>query len=119
FGFADAGKGSGFDVAGESDVLEGVIGFEPIVEFSDRGIRARVGFAGLGVPDDDELLGVRVGKWTVEGGVEDAENGGSGANAESEREDYHGEEAGAFAEIAQGELKVLAKTLKEMGHGSP
>ena len=110
-GGADAGHHGVFDAAGERDVLEGVVGGEPVVEFGDGRRLARVGATGIGVPDDDELLGMRNGKRAVESGVHDAEDGGVGADAEGEGEDDDGEEAGTLAEVAEGELEILAEIL--------
>jgi hypothetical protein len=62
------------------------------------------------------LLGVRHGKRAIESGVEDAEDGGVGADAEGEREDDDREEAGAFAEVTERELEILADVLEELGH---
>src|SRR6185437_1592597 len=54
-----------------------------------------------------ELIGIRIGKGSQKHGIHDAENGGVGADAESEREHGDGGEAGGFAEHAQGVAEVL------------
>jgi hypothetical protein len=53
-----------------------------------------------------EAIGVAVGVGTDEDSVDDAEDGGGGANAESEREDGGESECGAFAKFADGVAKV-------------
>jgi hypothetical protein len=115
-GGTDTGHHGIFNAAGERDVLEGVVGGKPVVEFGNGWRLERVGTARLRVPDNDELLGVRDGKRAVEGGVHDAEDGGVGADAKREREYDDGEEAGTFSEVAEGELEVLADILEEVGH---
>ena len=47
-----------------------------------------------------------VGEWVDEDGVDDAEDGTGGADAEGEREDGRENEAGALAEFAGGVLEV-------------
>ncbi len=65
-----------------------------------------------GCPGDDSLRvtmrsGVRVRQRAEEDGVDDAEDGGVGADAEREGEDGHEREAGRFAELAESEAEVV------------
>ena len=75
---------------------------------------AYAGGAGLAVQagDKKELLGILIGKRLEEDGVDDAENGGIGADAEGQREDGYESEAGILLQHAEREFQIL----KERGH---
>ena len=67
----------------------------------------------LGLKHVEKLLCSWVGKRLQEHGVNDAENGGVGADAESECEDGNDGEAGRLAEHANGEAEVLPAGFNE------
>jgi hypothetical protein len=66
-------------------------------------------------PHRVELLGIADGKHLEQQSVERAEDGGVGANAESEGENSGEGESGRFGELAER----VAKVLKERGHAKP
>src|SRR3954454_11972587 len=77
------------------------------IEVVGRRYRAR------SVEHDDELVRIVVRKRAKEHGVDDAENGGVGADAESERE-YGGDgESGATTERTESEAYVLEDALEQ------
>jgi hypothetical protein len=61
------------------------------------------------------LVWRRIGEGTHEDGVDHAEDGGVGANAESEREDGNEGEAAATEKHTQAEANIL----KDVEHGGP
>ena len=63
--------------------------------------------ARIGPCDADELFGMGIGKPDEENSVDEAEDGGVGADAESQREDSDGREAGILAEQARAVANVL------------
>src|SRR5262245_41831665 len=69
----------------------------------------------LRLPEPDEFVGRRIGEGTHEDGIDYAEDGGVGANAESEREDSDEGEATAAKEHTQPEANIL----KDAEHGWP
>ena len=56
---------------------------------------------------------MRVGKRLQQDGVDQAEDGGAGSDAERESENRDGSEAGIFAEHAESETDVLQKSFEE------
>ena len=62
---------------------------------------------------EDELFGVRDGKALEKNLAHDGEDGGVGADAESQGEDGDGREGGGFFEEAKGETSVLEKGFDE------
>jgi len=56
--------------------------------------------------EKDELLRILDGEEAQQDLIEERENGGVGANAESQREDGYGGEAGSTGEHAEGVLEV-------------
>ena len=58
-------------------------------------------------PDDHELLGVGIRERPKQDGVDDREDGGVGADAEGERYDGDGSEAGVFEEHAGAVTEVM------------
>jgi len=55
----------------------------------------------------DDPVGLGIGQRPEQQGVDDAEDRGVCADAEGEREDGHGCEAGRFGELPQGETEVV------------
>ncbi len=64
-------------------------------------------------PDHDDAVGFVVGQRGEERGVDDAEDGGVGADAESEGEDSDRGEAGVFPEEAEAEDEVAPAVAHE------
>ena len=85
------------------DGLEGGVLALPVEEVT--GGDAVVVAVDLG-PDHDDAVGLVVGKGSEERGVDDAEDGGVGADAEGESEDGDGGEAGVFEEETEAEDEV-------------
>ena len=76
-----------------------------VVEPGKVKVRAeRVGFV-----KDDEAGGVLVGQGSDEGRVDEAEDSNAGGDAEGEDENGGQGKAGVFAQLTQGEAKVLPK----------
>ncbi len=72
-------------------------------------------FKGAGViPHDGELAAVAVGEGLQEDAVDEAEDGGGGADADGKGEDGGEGEAGGAADLAEGVAEVLCK----VRHGS-
>src|ERR1700684_1559272 len=63
------------------------------------------------LPDDNETIGMTVGKGRQQNAVDDAEHGGVGANAQGESDQRHGSEAGGFSKQPQSVAQVLPKRL--------
>jgi hypothetical protein len=61
----------------------------------------------------DQVFGRDVGQRAEQDGIDDGEDGGVSANAESESQDGDGGEAGIFAERAEGETKILSSDLEK------
>ena len=64
---------------------------------------------GLALVKHHELFGMRVGNWIEQHRVDDGEKRRVRADAERERQDRDGGEAGALAQCANGEAKILQK----------
>jgi hypothetical protein len=71
-------------------------------EFAEHGIGERNFGVRASGGELDELFGVLDGEVAEEEGVDEGEDGGVGADAESEREDGDGSEGGGFGEGAEG-----------------
>ena|SRR6185295_12247588 len=65
--------------------------------------------------DQDEVGGISEAKRTKQNGVDDAEDGGVGANSEGERQNSDQRECGALGE----EAKRVAEILQQSLHRSP
>src|ERR1700732_2463462 len=115
--------GVGVDAVGGGDVLESVglelVGFA--AEFLEEGIGeelpAAVGESsdaayGCAVAEEYELLGMGDGQGAEEDGVEQGEDGGVGSDAEGEREQGDGGEAGALEQAADAEANVLKEVVE-------
>jgi len=61
----------------------------------------------------DELIGLRVRKWSEKHTVDHGENGGIGADAQGEGEHRDGDEAWGFPQHAEAEAYILGERLKE------
>ena len=59
--------------------------------------------------DREEMIGVLVGQRSEQDRVDDREDGGVRTNSEREGEDGDKSEAGRFAQLAQGEAKIIHK----------
>ena len=97
--------GGGIRLLESDDALER---FE-LAELRDfRAGVARDAFVPLRIEEmnDREAIGVAIREGIDEDGVDDAEDGGGGADAECEGEDGGGGEGGAFAEFAEGVAEV-------------
>jgi hypothetical protein len=105
------GKGVGSQT-GEDGILVAIVFV--VRKGSGRELEVGVGVVGQSV------AGVHLGEFRgfidrermEENGVDDGENGGVGADAEAEREDGDGGEAGAFEEVAESAANILTKILK-------
>ena len=106
---AFAGGDIEISVAGGAHGLEDGIFALPLEEIAGGG---DVAFTGDFRPDDHELAGMRVGERGEQRGVDDAEDGGIGADAESQGEHGDRGEAGIFAEEAEAKAKVA----QQVGH---
>ena len=117
----EAVKPLGLDASGEVVVLvaidghggEGFAGAFPVEEvgIADGGAI----HAGVLLVDGDELAGLCVGQWIEEHAVDDGEERGIGADAESQGEQGDGRKAWRFEEHAQG----ITQVLEQDGHGGP
>ncbi len=67
--------------------------------------------------EQDELLGILDGEETEENLVEEGEDGGVGADAESQGEDGYGGEAGSAGEHAEGVLEVAKDDVEPADDG--
>ncbi len=106
---AFAGGDIEISVAGGAHGLEDGIFALPFQEVAGGG---DVAFTGDFGPDDHELAGMRVGERGEQRGVDDAEDGGVGADAQGQSEDGDCGEAGIFAEKAETKTKVA----QQVGH---
>ena len=61
----------------------------------------------------DEFVGMREWERAKENGIDDGEDGGVGADAESESEDSDGGESRGFSEEAQGETRVVEERFED------
>jgi hypothetical protein len=59
------------------------------------------------VPDLDEAVSIAEREWLKKDGMDDAEDCGVGANAESHDEDGDSREPGAFEQVPAGEFQIL------------
>ena len=66
------------------------------------------------VPDHDETAGVDVGQWTNQYRIDGAEDGAVATDAEREREHGHGGETGVLQQLAEGEAKIVHRSLSEV-----
>jgi hypothetical protein len=67
---------------------------------------------GLRLEHGEELLRMGIGQWFQEHGINDAENSRVRADAESQREDGHGGEAGILTQHAECVALVLEKSFE-------
>jgi hypothetical protein len=65
----------------------------------------------IGALEPDEALALRKRKRLENDGVDDAEDGGVGADAEGQRQHHDGGETGLFREHTQGVANVLPQTI--------
>src|SRR5205085_9206950 len=103
-GDAGDGEAGGVAGAGQGEVVDGISGGAPEAAVAvahdlvggdgERDRASRV--AGVGTAEEDEAPGVAEGQGAEEEGVDDAENGGVGADAEAERQDRDEGEAGGL-----------------------
>ena len=95
-------------------LLEALAVLRPLLEFS---ISVEPGAAcpvcGVALPDDREPLRISVRQRFQQNSVNDAEDGGVGADAESKREDSQGSEARRLAQHAEGEAEILEQRVEE------
>jgi len=115
FGIALAGEGEGIAEGSGGYVGENLIAGAPIGEVARSGSIFWKAEGGSVFVDDDEAVGVAIGKRAKEDGVGDAEDGGIGGNADSENGDGEKREAGILTEHAGAEADVLEKVFKEVG----
>ena len=98
------------DVLGSAadDLIEHVILFLVIQKFRHLKRRAPVGAAIVDVVNEkrDHAFGVGIGKRVEQHVLDDAEDGGGGADAESERDDGEKRERRLIAKSAQAVLEV-------------
>ena len=104
FGLGDTGKIEA-DVVDDGHGGEGTALLAPIEKIGIG--NGNVADLFVGFAHEDELRGVFERQRAEEDGVDDAEDGGIGADAESESEDGDGGEAGGFRERADGVFQVL------------
>jgi hypothetical protein len=117
---ADAAGADGLDaiLGGEREAAalvefesgEDFVAFFPVVVVGDREIallKQRDGFE-----DADEAIGVAIRKRFEKSGVDEREDGDAGGHAEREHENCGDGEAEIFAELAEGETKILERRLK-------
>jgi len=86
----------------------------PVKEVEGVDHVSEISFARRGFPDPDQAFGLGIRQRSEKDGVDDAENRGVGADADSERDDGDGGEAEVRAQGAEGVPEVL----KERVHGS-
>ncbi len=109
---ACAAEHLGFAMAGECVVIapeagegrEGGVVALPVHEIGPRDGRLVV--VDLVLPQDDELVGVRVRKRSQQDGFDDGEDRGVRADAQGQREKRDGGETGGLGELAEGEPEV-------------
>jgi len=97
-------------------LLEGVTLVVPVDEIGGRGGKARHAgktFCWGDMPDLNEAVGIREGQGAEKDGIDNAEDGGVRADAESKDDDGGDGEAGTLGEDAEGVFKVL----QQVGHG--
>jgi hypothetical protein len=85
-------------------------------------LRAEVGEIGIGgihvnavgvlLPEADDLIGIFIGERAKENAVDDGEDGGGGADAESESENGYKSEGGRFFEETEREANVLQESFE-------
>src|SRR5208282_6771756 len=94
--------------ANGTDLFEDVVACPPVQEIS----RGYFVFGGLiegaaAFGDGYESIGLGIGKWAEENGVDNTEDGGVGADAKGQSEDGDCGEGGIFAKEAEGEAGVV------------
>ncbi len=98
-------------VVHRGEAVEGLIGGAVVEEvgWGDVGEIAEREFS----VEPDEAIGVCEGERAEDDGVDDAEDGRVGADAEGESEDGDESEAGIFAEGAEGVAEILGEIVEE------
>ncbi len=100
-----AGETNGFAGPGEVEFV--AFGVSGEVHRADLLAHGDDHAARIGSCDSDELFGMGIGKPDEENSVDEAEDGGVCADAEGQREDSNGREAGILAEQARAVANVL------------
>src|ERR1700759_2230800 len=109
FCVAEAGEGEA-GAANHGHLRKAAIVVLPVAKIWIRNrTGAEVGFA---LVEHDELFGMRISNWIEQDGVDDGEERGIRADAESEREDGYDGEAGAFAKCSNGEAEILKQVVE-------
>ena len=113
-GIAFAGEGTVGD-PDAGDLIELFCALAEVVEL-ETGEGGTVGVAEAGV-EDGEAIGAGVGHRAEENGVDEAEDGGVGADADGQREDGESGKGGAATQLAEGVAEILGEGF-ECGPGA-
>src|SRR5262249_34305498 len=105
FGFAVAGE-IVIAANGDSDVFKSAVTIFDVEVLCSGEPILRNAEPGRAIPEDDEAIGVFVGKRMQEESAQDAVDRGRRANADGEGKDSGESEAGIFSEAARGIEKV-------------
>ena len=89
-----------------ADLFEDLVLFLPLDEVGGRDRVLLDAASGVAFPESDDAVGFGEGKGFEEDGVDDAEDGGVGADAEGEGEDGDCGEGGVFPELAERVFQV-------------
>ena len=86
---------------GDGEFLEDVVLVADIYVLAGRGTVLHDAEAGRAKPEDCQTVGLRVGQRLQQQGVDNAEDGRVGSDADSERQDDHRGQARVFAQGAE------------------
>jgi hypothetical protein len=100
-------------VAHQGDVFEHLIALAPVAVQRAADLRPRQAHRRRPVPERGQPLGLAEGQRPQRDAVDDAEDGGGGADAERDREDRRGGEAGLLAQHARAVAQVLEQMAGE------
>jgi hypothetical protein len=103
---AETGNAGRVVETSQSDVFKDVILLVPIDLLGDGRSIALVGMSLFGLPNHDQLLGLRIGQRAVQESIENAVDGTVGRNSQSQRQNDHRQEPRIFQETAYREAYI-------------
>src|SRR5258707_573757 len=105
FGGAEVGGGAASTSCG-GELLKGAAALLIIAEIGRGNGRQGLAAGAVVIPDGSQAVGLQIGKWAEEHGMNHGEHRGVGADAEREGQDGDYGEAGSFGEQTKGVANV-------------